>query len=139
MLAPDTLAARLRRLRTAAGLSQGTLARRVGLSTSYISLLENDQRQPSMPVLHRLAAYFSVEPVFLRYGTDLCGAQRAQLQRRAATQRVVMDMIRNVFAECSLGDTVTWEYHTIAKGDKHVTTITLIKETGDRLLDGIGS
>ena len=47
-------AAVLRRLRKDAGLSQEELAFRAGLSTSYLSLLETRNRQPTLNVLDAL-------------------------------------------------------------------------------------
>lgn len=44
----------LRRLRKDAGLSQEELAFRAGLSTSYLSLLETRNRQPTLSVLGAL-------------------------------------------------------------------------------------
>lgn len=46
----------LRQRRKAAGLSQEELAFRCDLSTSYISLLETQNRQPTLTVLHMIAA-----------------------------------------------------------------------------------
>jgi transcriptional regulator with XRE-family HTH domain len=48
--------ARLRQLRTAAGLSVRTLAARVGFSPSFISQVENGQASPSIASLERIAA-----------------------------------------------------------------------------------
>ena len=45
------LGARLRRLREEQGLTQVALARALGLSTSYVNQLENDQRPLTVPVL----------------------------------------------------------------------------------------
>lgn len=47
-------AAVLRQRRKAAGLSQEELAFRAGLSTSYVSLLETRNRQPTLSVLDAL-------------------------------------------------------------------------------------
>lgn len=47
----SSFAAALRRRRKAAGLSQEELAFKTELSTSYISLLETKNRQPTLTVL----------------------------------------------------------------------------------------
>ncbi|GAA1612988.1 hypothetical protein GCM10009733_006300 [Nonomuraea maheshkhaliensis] len=131
----ETLGGRLRSLRLGAGLSQGMLAKRVGISTTYISFLENDHRQPSAHVLHRLAAHFGVHPADLRYGTAIHHARRTRLERRAAAQRRVLRLVKELFTGCPVGDTVRWESNVIRADDKHITTITIIREPGDQLLD----
>ncbi|MBK5926011.1 helix-turn-helix domain-containing protein [Rhodobaculum claviforme] len=45
---------RLRRLRTERGETQAQLARALGVSASYVNLLENNQRSVSVPILLRL-------------------------------------------------------------------------------------
>ena len=57
----ETFGARLRRARTAAGLSQTTLAGD-DLSPSYVSHLESDRREPTPAVVARLAARLGVSP-----------------------------------------------------------------------------
>lgn len=55
------LGARLRRLREQRGASQGQLAQRLGLSLSYVSQLENDQRPATAAVLLKLAEVFGAD------------------------------------------------------------------------------
>ena len=56
----------LRRVRTAAGLTQTALAKRVGTDRSYVSGLEAGQRNPTAVTLQRLAKVLGVTPtVFL--------------------------------------------------------------------------
>lgn len=52
--------ARLRRLRDERGLTQVALARVLGLSTSYVNQLENDQRPITVPVLLALSDRFDL-------------------------------------------------------------------------------
>ena len=52
--------ARLRRLREEQGLTQVALARVLGLSTSYVNQLENDQRPITVPVLLTLSDRFDL-------------------------------------------------------------------------------
>lgn len=52
--------ARLRRLRDEKGLTQVALARALGLSTSYVNQLENDQRPITVPVLLALSDRFDL-------------------------------------------------------------------------------
>lgn len=52
----------LRRLRRREGLTQTAMAEAVGLSPSYLNLLERNQRPISAPVLLRLSERFDVDP-----------------------------------------------------------------------------
>ena len=52
---------RIRRLREARRISQAALARAIGLSPSYLSQIECDQRPLPRPVMHRLAEHLDVE------------------------------------------------------------------------------
>jgi transcriptional regulator with XRE-family HTH domain len=45
----------IRRLRTERGISQQDLAHTAKLTPSFLSMVENDRRQPSLAVLHRLS------------------------------------------------------------------------------------
>ncbi|MEU6720679.1 helix-turn-helix transcriptional regulator [Nonomuraea sp. NPDC046802] len=125
-----TFGQRLRHLRREHNVSQGKLARELGLSGSYISFLESGTRQPSAMVLHRLAAYFDVEPVYLRYGTTADQAVRVLTERREAAQQRLICLIGAVFEHCTDGDVVTFEMHTMDRDDQQITTLTLVKELG---------
>ena len=56
---------RLRALRQARGLSQVDLARELGVTKQSVSNWENDNIQPSIEVLVRLAGVFSVSTDYL--------------------------------------------------------------------------
>ena len=58
---PD-LARNLRRVRTAAGLTQAALAKRCGMDRSYVGGLEAGQRNPTALTLQRLAKVLGVTP-----------------------------------------------------------------------------
>lgn len=62
--------ARLRRLREEQGLTQVALARALGLSTSYVNQLENDQRPITVPVLLALTQRFDLPPQYFAPDTD---------------------------------------------------------------------
>jgi len=51
----------LRRLRTAQGLSQQALAQKLGISTSYLNLIEHDQRGVTATLLFKLAKILDVD------------------------------------------------------------------------------
>jgi transcriptional regulator with XRE-family HTH domain len=57
----ETFAARLARIREAAGLSQRQLASRAGLSQQAVSLLERGLRDPTLGTLRALAAVLAVD------------------------------------------------------------------------------
>ena len=58
----------IRVLRTARGTSQGALARYLKVTPGYLSLVEQDKREPSLGVLKRVAKYFEIPVGFLMLG-----------------------------------------------------------------------
>ncbi|MEH3137189.1 MAG: short-chain fatty acyl-CoA regulator family protein [Mycolicibacterium neoaurum] len=62
--------ARLRRLRDEKGLTQVALARALGLSTSYVNQLENDQRPITVPVLLALSDRFDLPTHYFAPDSD---------------------------------------------------------------------
>ncbi|MGV0736894.1 short-chain fatty acyl-CoA regulator family protein [Mycobacterium syngnathidarum] len=62
--------ARLRRLRDEKGLTQVALARALGLSTSYVNQLENDQRPITVPVLLALSDRFDLPTQYFAPDAD---------------------------------------------------------------------
>jgi transcriptional regulator with XRE-family HTH domain len=62
----------IRYLRQSAGLKQSELADRLEVSANYISLVENDRREPSLPFLRRLSEDLGVPLglLFLGEGWD---------------------------------------------------------------------
>lgn len=62
--------ARLRRLREEQGLTQVALARVLGLSTSYVNQLENDQRPITVAVLLNLTERFNLPPQYFAPDSD---------------------------------------------------------------------
>ena len=61
MPAPVQYGARIRRIRQNRGLTQAALAERLGVSTAYLNLLENDRRRLTPELLIRLTRTLSVE------------------------------------------------------------------------------
>lgn len=68
--ASQVLAARLRELRRAAGLSQEELARAARVSRAYLSDLERGQKEAGIEVVVRLARALAVEPGVLLHGAS---------------------------------------------------------------------
>ena len=47
-------------VRTAAGMRQGVVAKQVGVTANYLSLIENGKREPSVSFLRKLASTLGV-------------------------------------------------------------------------------
>lgn len=58
---PPTVGSLIRTLRRKLDLSQTALGRRVGRSQQWLSKIEQDRREPSLPDLRRLANALGVE------------------------------------------------------------------------------
>jgi predicted transcriptional regulator/DNA-binding XRE family transcriptional regulator len=61
MVAPSALGAKVRALRRRRGLTQAQLADRLGISASYLNLIEHDKRPLPAPLLIRLAEVLSLD------------------------------------------------------------------------------
>lgn len=59
------------KLRVSRGLSQGDLGRKIGLTPSAISNIENDISYPSVDTLIRFASFFSVTMDYLLTDKDV--------------------------------------------------------------------
>lgn len=75
---------RLRILRTNAGLSLRDLAKRVEVTFTYISHLENGRREPSHAVLLKIASVLGVHPGELLSGSE--GAREKALEYEEAQE-----------------------------------------------------
>lgn len=76
---PETIGARLRRLRIERGLSQRALASR-GVSYAYISRIEAGARTPSVKALRVLAQRLRVSVEYLETGNDLGALEDRELR-----------------------------------------------------------
>jgi transcriptional regulator with XRE-family HTH domain len=61
-------AANVRRLRAKKKLSQKALADKVGISVSYVSMLERGQRSPPLETIEKMARALGVPPATLLGG-----------------------------------------------------------------------
>jgi transcriptional regulator with XRE-family HTH domain len=61
-------AGNVRRLRAKKGLSQKALADKVGISVSYVSMLERGQRSPPLETVEKVAKALGVPPASLLGG-----------------------------------------------------------------------
>lgn len=87
--------ARLRRLREEQGLTQVALARVLGLSTSYVNQLENDQRPITVPVLLTLTDRFDLPTHYFAPESDarLVSDLREVLADTSATPAQVEELV----------------------------------------------
>ena len=56
------IGSRVQRLRRAKRISQADLAAALGISASYLNLIEHNRRRITVPLLMKLAGYFGIEP-----------------------------------------------------------------------------
>ena len=87
--------ARLRRLREEHGLTQVALARVLGLSTSYVNQLENDQRPITVPVLLTLTERFDLPTQYFAPDSDarLVSDLREVLAEGTATAAQIEELV----------------------------------------------
>jgi transcriptional regulator with XRE-family HTH domain len=64
----DRFAGNVRRLRSKKGLSQRALADNIGISVSYVSMLERAQRSPPLETIEKVARALKVPPAALLGG-----------------------------------------------------------------------
>jgi predicted transcriptional regulator/transcriptional regulator with XRE-family HTH domain len=101
----------VRRLRTERGLSQNALAARLGISASYLNLIEHDQRAVTASLLIKLAETLRVEL------TELSGSHERQLEAG----------LREAFADPLLGaeDVPEAEVEALAAGSPNAARAVL--------------
>jgi transcriptional regulator with XRE-family HTH domain len=64
----NRFAGNVRKLRAKKKLSQKTLADKIGISVSYVSMLERGQRSPPLDMLEKVAKALGVPPISLLSG-----------------------------------------------------------------------
>ena len=64
----NRFAGNVRKLRSKKKLSQKTLADKIGISVSYVSMLERGQRSPPLDMLEKVAKALGVPPISLLSG-----------------------------------------------------------------------
>jgi transcriptional regulator with XRE-family HTH domain len=81
-------------LRTATDTSQARLAQELGITPGYLSLVESDKRQPSLPLLRSVADHFRVPVGFLLLDdTKLNGLRPKQRRLLQEIRRDLVDYI----------------------------------------------
>lgn len=74
-------------LRVAAGLKQTELARRVGVTPNYLSLVENERREPSLSFLRSVSEELDV-PVGLLFLSVDTGKTAMSKEKQALLKRI---------------------------------------------------
>jgi XRE family transcriptional regulator, regulator of sulfur utilization len=97
-----TLGNAVKLIRTARGVKQLTLAKELGISPNYLSLLEKDKREPSISFLRKLAKQLGVPAgLFLLWQDtdDLAMNRRDAEELRELLTRIQVMSLRNLANE----------------------------------------
>ncbi|MCF7699818.1 helix-turn-helix domain-containing protein [Loktanella sp. M215] len=81
--------ARIRARRLDAGMSQRDLAQAVGISPSYLNLIEHDRRRVAGKLVGRIADHLSLDPVLLSEGADTALINRMRMAAAALSTTAV--------------------------------------------------
>src|SRR5215472_8689353 len=87
---PESIGARLRRLRIERGKSQRDLSS-PGITYAYISRIEAGARTPSMKALRMLARKLGVTPKYLETGSELGASELRELRLAEQELRLRLD------------------------------------------------
>ena len=132
------LGPRLRRLRTGLGLTQARMASELGISASYLNLMERGQRSVSAKVLLRLSDTYDLELSELTSGTDqqLVGALHDALRDPAlGSAGVPKDEVEDVVGASPATARALVALH------ERLTALTrrLVRDEGDEALAALGA
>jgi predicted ATPase/DNA-binding XRE family transcriptional regulator len=93
---PSTFGGRIKQLRQEHGLTQDTLAERVGCATQTIRKIEAGQRRPSFQIAAKLAQELGIAPedraCFVRFSRDEPGAEQIDLPTPFASETQPADL-----------------------------------------------
>lgn len=158
-MARDTLTgSRIRERRSIAGMRQAELARQVGISASYLNLIEHNRRRIGGKLLMNIASVLSVEPSMLTEGAEAAliatlreaaadaGTAAAEIERAeefagrfpgwadvlAAAHRRVASLERTVE---TLSDRLTHDPHLAASLHEVLSTAAAIRSTASILAE----
>lgn len=120
---------RIRERRTMGGLKQSDLARQIGISASYLNLIEHNRRRIGGKLLLDIAAVLGVEPTVLSEGAE--AALIASLQE--AAQRANMSEAESERAEEFAGRFPSWADALAAAHRKIADLERTVETLSDRL------
>jgi transcriptional regulator with XRE-family HTH domain len=84
----------IRILRTAQKISQGSLAHQLSVTPGYLSLVEQDKREPSLSFLNRVGEHFDVPVGFLLIGGTNSGYTNPKHKRLVdEIRRALLDYV----------------------------------------------
>jgi transcriptional regulator with XRE-family HTH domain len=89
-------------LREKWGIEQKDLAKAIGVSKSYISIIENGRRKPSMRVLTKIAEYFELPISFFMYQASKSSGTAKSKKAKEALQ--IVDSIIQELAAYLMSD-----------------------------------
>jgi len=91
------LNANIKMLRTARGLNQVELAKKLSVTKQTVSNWENDNIQPSIDMLERIADFFNVSTDYLlgRENLDKISVEGLTLEEIAHVTMIVKDLKKN--------------------------------------------
>ena len=108
----ETFGQKIKRLRVKAGLTQTQLANELGISTSAISMYEQDNREPNREMLLALSYYFGVGTDYLLTdkGERLCDVNQLLTQLKSRLDSADGLMLNGVMLDeddrCKLFDAI---------------------------------
>lgn len=134
MSGPITIGRRIRERRVISGLRQAELARRAGISPSYLNLIEHDRRRIGGKTLNKLAAVLGVAPALLSEGAaaTLVNALR-EAAARAATATGTEPASDAARAEEFAGRFPGWARLLVAIDQERAALEQTVKALTDRL------
>jgi len=85
-----TLGERIRKARLQAGLSQREIARKSGITVSFLSQVEKNKSTPSLKSLQSIAQALDMK-VNLLLGEDSHGYKRIQIVRKGTNEKIILE------------------------------------------------
>jgi transcriptional regulator with XRE-family HTH domain len=106
---PDRLGKTIRILRQAKGLKASELASDAKISTSFLSLLENGERQPSLDVIRRISKALGIpSEALVLMGM---GDQTSLSSKNDTSTEITETVVRLIEIESRLGKLLSTEAH----------------------------
>jgi transcriptional regulator with XRE-family HTH domain len=83
----------LRLIRTFHDMKQGELGEALGLSNSYISELERNNREPSLLVIHKYAEYFDVPASSILFFAESIGDSKPHSKAKHMVSKKILSIM----------------------------------------------
>lgn len=97
-VSPMNLGSVIRKRRAELGLRQKAVAEEIGVSEDYLSLIERDQRTPSLEMLEKLAAALSVPVSYLLFEAEPINPNLSEETRKIVedARKVAAELLRRI-------------------------------------------